>query len=82
MSDTPVPQEPPPDILRLTTVMMRGPRVKKLQQQLNKLGYQAGKADGIYGPQTAYAVGQYQSDQGLVVDGEAGPETLTALGLA
>lgn len=82
MSDVPVPQEPPPDILRLTTVMMRGPRVRKIQQRLNKLGYQTGKADGIYGPQTAYAVGQFQNDQGLVADGEVGPETLSALGLA
>ncbi|MFY9297162.1 MAG: peptidoglycan-binding domain-containing protein [Caldicoprobacterales bacterium] len=34
----------------------RGTEVKKLQEQLNKLGYNCGKADGIFGDKTYHAV--------------------------
>ncbi len=39
-------------------------------------------ADGIYGPNTRRAVRNYQRNQGLAVDGIAGPVTLAHLGLA
>ena len=39
-------------------------------------------ADGIYGPQTRRAVRNYQRNQGLAVDGIAGPVTLARLGLS
>ena len=39
-------------------------------------------ADGIYGPQTRAAVRRYQRNQGLAVDGIAGPATLSSLGLS
>lgn len=81
MSDTPVPYEPPVDIIRVTRVLMRGPRVKKIQKALAALGYPTGKVDGIYGPQTAHAVTLFQNDQGLVADGEVGPLTMKALGI-
>jgi peptidoglycan hydrolase-like protein with peptidoglycan-binding domain len=38
--------------------------------------------DGIYGPATRRAVRNYQRNQGLAVDGIAGPVTLAHLGLA
>jgi peptidoglycan hydrolase-like protein with peptidoglycan-binding domain len=38
--------------------------------------------DGVYGPNTRRAVRNYQRNQGLVVDGIAGPVTLAHLGLA
>ena len=45
---------------------------KELQQWLNDNGYDAGKVDGIYGPNTTRAVRQFQSDSGLTADGDAG----------
>ena len=38
--------------------------------------------DGVYGPNTRRAVRNYQRNQGLAVDGIAGPITLAHLGLA
>jgi len=38
--------------------------------------------DGVYGPATRRAVRNYQRNQGLAVDGIAGPVTLAHLGLA
>ncbi|MBN0047152.1 peptidoglycan-binding protein [Streptomyces actuosus] len=35
--------------------------------------------DGIYGPQTTESVRHFQSDNGLDVDGDAGPRTMTSL---
>ncbi len=81
MADSPVAYEPPIDIIRVTRVLMRGPRVKKIQKALSDLGYATGRIDGVYGPQTAHAVTLFQNDRGLVADGEVGPVTLQALGL-
>src|SRR5690606_17765463 len=53
----------------------RGTEVKKLQEQLNKLGYNCGKVDGIFGSRTESAVKAFQKDNGLVVDGIVGPKT-------
>ena len=49
--------------------------ITELQQWLNDNGYNAGVADGIYGRKTATAVRQFQKDNGLTVDGDAGPKT-------
>ncbi len=38
-------------------------------------------ADGIFGAATDAALRQYQTDNGLSVDGIAGPDTFTAMGL-
>ena len=38
--------------------------------------------DGVYGPNTRRAVRNYQRNQGLIVDGIAGPVTLAHLGLS
>lgn len=58
-----------------------GTEVKKLQQALIDAGYNVGSsgADGIYGSNTAAAVKQYQTDNGLTVDGIAGEQTLGSL---
>lgn len=58
-----------------------GSDVKKLQQSLIKAGYDVGKtgADGILGKNTKAAIRKYQQDNGLVVDGIAGPKTLNSL---
>ena len=41
--------------------------------------YYGGAVDGKYGPETQGAVKQFQSDNGLVVDGSSGPDTRKVL---
>lgn len=48
--------------------------VAAIQQQLNRLGYDAGSADGLAGPRTSAAIRQYQRDHKLLIDGRATPE--------
>lgn len=58
-------------------------QVTPLQQALVDLGYTvAGGVDGAYGQGTADAVSEFQTDNGLAVDGAAGAETRTAIELA
>jgi hypothetical protein len=58
-----------------------GQTVALLQQALSDLGYSV-SVDGLFGLQTEAAVLAYQRDQGLLVDGVAGGQTLDSLGLA
>ena len=44
--------------------------VARTQQGLARLGYDPGPLDGVYGPRTAAAIRQYQSDYGLPVTGQ------------
>lgn len=53
--------------------------VKELQQWLNDNGYEAGSVDGIYGSRTAGAVREFQKDNRLTVDGDAGKQTINAM---
>ena len=53
--------------------MLRGDDVWELQQRLNKLGFDAGKEDGIFGPDTQHALVEFQQNRGLAEDGRAGP---------
>jgi N-acetylmuramoyl-L-alanine amidase len=59
-----------------------GQEVKNIQYKLAKWDYYDGAIDGIYGYQTYKAVRLFQYKNGLKVDGVAGPETLSALGLS
>jgi N-acetylmuramoyl-L-alanine amidase len=59
---------------------LRGDDVAELQQRLNALGFDAGRADGILGPETASGIREFQRNTGLSVDGIVGPETLRSLG--
>jgi N-acetylmuramoyl-L-alanine amidase len=59
---------------------LRGDDVAELQHRLNALGFDAGRADGILGPETATAIREFQRNTGLSVDGIVGPETLRSLG--
>lgn len=59
----------------------RGQEVINIQTRLKRWGYYKGAIDGIYGYQTYKAVRLFQYKNGLKVDGVAGPETLSALGL-
>jgi len=81
MNEQPVIVEPAPAMLRVTQPLMRGELVSKVQRALIKKKFKPGKADGIYGPQTAHAVRDFQSRRDLVADGEVGALTLKALGI-
>ena len=56
--------------------------VSDYQAQLKTLGYYTGKVDGVVGPATRSAVRAFQSDYGLVVDGQYGMMTANALAKA
>lgn len=57
----------------------KGDNVKTLQTNLVKLGYNPKGVDGIYGPGTEAAVRLFQKNNGLVIDGQAGPKTQEAI---
>lgn len=59
--------------------MLRGDDVIDLQGRLNALGFDAGREDGILGPETATGLAQFQREYGLEPDGICGPATVTAL---
>ena len=59
--------------------MMRGDDVADLQRRLGALGFDAGKVDGIYGPESAGALAEFQRNAGLTVDGIFGPDELQVL---
>lgn len=52
-----------------------GADILDMQYKLDALGFDLGKADGIYGPKTETAVRAFQESQGITVDGIIGPET-------
>lgn len=56
-----------------------GEDVRTLQERLLEMGYDVGRADGVYGPRTARSVAMFQREVGLVADGSCGPRTLHAL---
>lgn len=58
-----------------------GDDILYLQQSLNKLGYNCGNADGIFGGKTKEAVLAFQEDHGLEYDGIVGNNTWTELEL-
>ena len=67
-----------PDVL---SVGSRGGEVRDLQSALNSHGFDAGVADGIFGPRTLSAVLSFQRHEGLWIDGLVGPRTKSALGM-
>jgi N-acetylmuramoyl-L-alanine amidase len=56
-----------------------GDDVRQLQERLMEMGYDIGRADGIYGGRTARAVARFQREVGLTADGSCGPQTMHAL---
>lgn len=57
----------------------RGSDVRKIQAVLQKIGYDVGPIDGIFGSNTEEAVKRFQLNNGLVVDGIIGPKTYELL---
>jgi N-acetylmuramoyl-L-alanine amidase len=66
-------------LLYLSSPMLRGDDVIELQRQLNALGFDAGREDGILGPDTETALRQFQRNAGTTADGVFGPATLEAI---
>jgi N-acetylmuramoyl-L-alanine amidase len=61
------------------TPMLRGDDVAELQQRLSALGFDTGQVDGIFGDTTSVALGDFQRNVGLPVDGIAGASTVSEL---
>lgn len=66
-------------MLYLRAPHLRGDDIAELQSRLNALGFDAGREDGIFGPQTARALSEFQRNCGIAIDGILGPATLAAL---
>ncbi|MCB1516211.1 MAG: SEL1-like repeat protein [Hyphomicrobiaceae bacterium] len=54
--------------------------IQKVQAALNKLGYDAGTADGLIGPKTRDAIGAFEEATGMSVSKEINPRLLAVLG--
>jgi N-acetylmuramoyl-L-alanine amidase len=66
-------------LLSLAGKMFAGDDVAALQERLSELGFDTGRADGVFGPLTEQALKGFQREYGLVSDGVCGPATLRAL---
>jgi N-acetylmuramoyl-L-alanine amidase len=56
-----------------------GDDVVSLQQRLIDMGFDCGRADGVFGSRTENALRDFQRNVGLPADGTCGPATLRAL---
>jgi N-acetylmuramoyl-L-alanine amidase len=68
-------------MLFLTSPNMRGDDVAELQSGLARIGFDAGRVDGILGPLTSRALVDFQANCGLLADGVCGPITVRTLRL-
>lgn len=66
-------------LLYVTRPMLYGDDIRDLQRRLNRLGFDSGYDDGLYGPQTVAAIREFQLNAGLLEDGIAGPATIAHL---
>ncbi|MEX0834606.1 MAG: peptidoglycan-binding protein [Nitriliruptor sp.] len=66
-------------MLYVTRPALIGDDVRDLQRRLNRLGFDAGYDDGIFGTQTFDAVREFQLNVGIEVDGIAGPGSVDLL---
>jgi N-acetylmuramoyl-L-alanine amidase len=65
--------------LYLHNPMLRGDDITQLQLAISALGFDSGRADGIFGPDTRRALADFQRNAGLTADGVAGPDVSAAL---
>jgi len=54
--------------------------IKKVQDALNKKGFDSGPVDGVAGPKTREAVRRFQDSYGIKATGQIDNQTLYALG--
>jgi hypothetical protein len=69
------------ELLRLTSPVMRGERVRSLQQALVDRGYDVGGVDGVFGSGVDRALRAFQSDNGLTPNGILDEQTAVMLGV-
>lgn len=60
-------------------VATQGAELAAVQNKLNELGFDCGKADGIMGPKTKSAITSFQKSKGLSPTGSADETTVSAL---
>ena len=60
--------------------LLTGDDVAALQERLLDLGFDVGRADGIFGRETEAALREFQRNIGIDSDGTCGPATFKALG--
>jgi len=68
-------------LLVLAAPQLRGDDIAELQDALNRLGFDCGRPDGIFGAATAAALHDFQRNGGLTIDGICGPRTVRMLEL-
>ncbi len=66
-------------LLYLRRPHLRGDDVADVQRMLSTLGFSVGRIDGIWGPLTAAALADFQTNMGLGDDGICGNRTLQTL---
>ncbi len=60
--------------------MLTGDDVTELQRRLTDMGFDAGRVDGVFGPDTDRALRDFQRNVGEEADGVCGPGTMRAFG--
>lgn len=75
INSTPAPTPPPPQQTNVYKIGSTGPKVVEIQNICNFWGWNAGAADGIYGPATAEGVKRAQQFLKVPADGIWGPQT-------
>ena len=65
--------------IRLTSPMMRGDDVATLQNRLLQMGFDVGRADGIFGLKSERALKEFQKSSGVASDGVCNQSTVIAL---
>jgi N-acetylmuramoyl-L-alanine amidase len=68
-------------LLYLRSPMLRGDDVADLQLRLGALGFDAGRVDGIFGPDTERALKDFQRNFALTIDGVCGRDVVNAFQL-
>lgn len=61
------------------TQFYRNTEIKKLQVQLNALGFDSGEPDGIWGPNSRRAIRAFQLEKNLIADGYPNPEVFSSV---
>lgn len=66
---------------RVSTARPNDGTVRNVQAALNTKGYDVGRVDGQWGPNTQNALRRFQTENGLTPSGRLDSATLTALGV-